>query len=96
MLDQSALSIIKSVVNENLDRSKYKVFVFGSRTQTKHRKFSDIDIGILGPKALPVLTLLQIKDGLSNSDIPYLVDVVDFSTVSENFKKIAMSKTISL
>ena len=96
MIDEATLSIVKSVTNKYLDGSQYKVFIYGSRTQPKHRKFSDIDIGILGSTTVPVSTLLQIKEDLSSSDIPYLTDIVDFSTVSEDFKKIAMSKIISV
>ena len=96
MLDQNTLSTVKLVMNKYVDDSKYKVFIFGSRVQPKHRKFSDLDIGIIGSTRLPISILLQIKEDLSNSDIPYLTDVVDFSTVSENFRREALSKIIPL
>jgi len=96
MLDQNTLSILKSVINKHLDDSKYRVFIFGSRTQPKHRKFCDLDVGIMGSTILPASTLLQIKEDLSNSDIPYLTDVVDFSTVSKDFREKALSSIISL
>lgn len=96
MLDQNTLSILKSVINKHLDDSKYRAFIFGSRTQSKHRKFCDLDIGIMGSTMLPTSTLLQIKEDLSNSDIPYLTDVVDFSTVSRGFREKALSSIISL
>lgn len=96
MLDQNSLSIVKSVINNHLSDSRYKAFIFGSRTQPKHRKFCDLDVGIMGSTALPASTLLQIKEDLSNSDIPYLTDVVDFSTVSKDFKEKALSSIISL
>lgn len=96
MIDKNTRTILKSVMNKHLDDSKYKVFVFGSRTQQKHRKFCDLDIGIMGSAVLPVSTLLQIKEDLTNSDIPYLCDVVDFGAVSADFRKKALSKIISI
>lgn len=94
MLDQNTLSVLKSVIHKHLDNSQYWAFIFGSRTQSKHRKFCDLDVGIMGSTKLPVSTLLQIKEDLSSSDIPYLTDVVDFSTVSEDFKLKALSNII--
>src|SRR3989338_5221447 len=96
MLDQNTLSILKSVINKHLDDSKYKAFIFGSRTQQTPRKFCDLDVGIMGSTALAASTLLQIKEELSNSDIPYLCDVVDFGAVSNDFREKALSKIISL
>lgn len=96
MVDRETLSVLKSVMNRYLDDSKYKAFIFGSRTQPRHRRFCDLDIGIMGSTALLSSTLLQIKEDLSRSDIPYLTDVVDFSTVSKDFRKIALLNTISL
>ncbi len=96
MIDQKTLSVIKSVIHKHLDDAKYKDIIFGSRTQPKHRKFCDLDVGIMGSTMLPVSTLLQIKEDLSNSDIPYLTDVVDFGTVSKDFREKALSNIILL
>ncbi len=96
MIDAQTTSIIRTIIKRNLPDSDYKIFVFGSRVQPLHRKFSDLDIGILGPSKISGETLVQIKTEIGDSDIPYLTDVVDFSTVHENFRKRALSNTISL
>ncbi|MEK9143138.1 MAG: nucleotidyltransferase domain-containing protein [Patescibacteria group bacterium] len=96
MLDQNTRSIIKSVIHNHLDDSKYRTFIFGSRAQPKHRKFCDVDVGIMGLTKLPASTLLQIKEDLTNSDIPYLTDVVDFGAVSADFREKALSRILSL
>ena len=96
MLDQNTRSILKSVIHKHLGDSKYKAFIFGSRTQPKHRKFCDVDVGIMSSGTLPAQTLLQIKEDLQNSDIPYVTDVVDFGSVPDTFKKIALSNIISI
>lgn len=96
MIDQNTLSIVRSVVGKHLKDPEYKAFIFGSRTLPEHREFCDVDIGILGPTALPASTLVRIQEDLSNSDLPYMTDVVDFSNVSPDFRKKALSRTIPL
>ena len=96
MIDQRSLAIVTAVVKKHVDTSRYKAFIFGSRTQSVHRNYCDIDVGVMGPAKLPASTLLQIKEDLHNSDIPYLTDVVDFSTVSEDFRQKALSHILSL
>lgn len=88
--------LLHQIVRKHLPDPAYRVFIFGSRAEGTNRKFSDVDIGILGPRPVPNQTLFKIEDELEESDIPYLVQVIDFATVEEKFKKIAMSATISL
>jgi predicted nucleotidyltransferase len=96
MDDKNTYPVLKSILNKYLPGPGYKYFIFGSRAMSKHRKFSDLDIGILGPSEIPGSILIQIEQDLSDSDIPYLTDVVDLSIVSESFKKKALSNTISI
>lgn len=96
MVGSDILVQLKSTLKKHLTDSRYKAFIFGSRVQDGHRKFSDLDIGIMGPSQVPASTLVQIQNDLSDSDIPYLTDVVDFSDVSDSFKTKALSNIISL
>lgn len=96
MIDDQSLAILTGVIKKHLDTSQYKAFLFGSRTQDVHRKYADIDIGVLGAKNVPVSTLLNMKEDLHNSDIPYLTDVVDFSRVSQEFREKALSHILAL
>jgi predicted nucleotidyltransferase len=95
MVDSNTISILKSVLEKHL-QSNCKSFIYGSRTHANHRKFSDLDIGILGPIKLSASTLVSIQSELSDSNIPYLVDVVDFSAVSNSFKNKALTNIINL
>lgn len=83
---------IRKILQKFIDFKKSKVFIFGSRAKGKARRFSDYDIGIIGQKPLDFNKIAIIKGELEESDLPYRVDVVDFSTVSKNFKNIALSK----
>lgn len=96
MVSSDTLAQLKSTLKKHLTGPKYKAFIFGSRASGKHRKFSDLDIGIMGPSKVPASTLIQIQNDLSNSNIPYLTDVVDFSSVTDSFKTKALSNIINL
>lgn len=96
MIDQRSLAILISAIHKYVDTTRYKAFVFGSRTGQNHRKYCDLDVGILGSSKVPVTALLQLEDELRNSDIPYRTDVVDFTTVSQDFREKALTRTIAL
>lgn len=86
------LSEMKIIIANYLDLQKYRLFLFGSRAQGANRKFSDYDIGILGPEKVPARALALISADLDDSTIPYRVDLVDFQNVSESFRRAAMKK----
>ena len=92
MAAKAAGKEIKKNLKKFFDFKKHNVFIFGSRARGKARKFSDYDIGVIGRKPLDLKKIALIKGELEESDLPYRVDVVDFSTVSKNFKNLALSK----
>jgi len=95
-LDDTIISIIRNIVRARLPDQSYKAFIFGSRATGKSRRYSDIDVGILGPEKVPGAHLTDIEQALDDSDIPYRTDVIDFTNVSDIFKQNAMRNVISL
>lgn len=86
---------IKAIIFKHISPREYKIFVYGSRATGRARKWSDWDIGVIGKKHLPPLAISAIEEELENSlDIPYNVDVVDFSQVSEEFKQVALQTIV--
>jgi type I restriction enzyme S subunit len=75
-----------------LNPKEYQVFIFGSRATGKSKKFSDFDIGIWGKKPIPSHLVALIEEALEDSDLPYKVDIVDFSLLPTKFRKVALSK----
>ena len=88
----AAEETIKEIIFRFLDPKEYKVFIFGSRITRKAEKYSDYDVGIIGKKSVPSVTKVLIEEALEKSDLPYRVDIVDFSLVSSGFRKVALSK----
>ena len=83
---------IRDIIFQFLSPEEYQIFIFGSRATGKAQKYSDYDIGISGKKSLSSKTKVLIEEILEESDLPYKVEIVDFSLVSPGFKKVALSK----
>ncbi|MGH8526438.1 MAG: restriction endonuclease subunit S, partial [Gammaproteobacteria bacterium] len=65
-----------------------EVWAFGSRAKWTARDTSDLDLCIVGDMPLGFKRLGQLRDAFSESSLPYKVDVVDWATTSESFRKI--------
>jgi uncharacterized protein len=69
-----------------------EVRAFGSRVSGRARKFSDLDLVLLGTDKLPPRRIENIKDAFSESDLPILVDVVDWHAVTDTFRAVIDQK----
>ena len=83
---------IKKIVFRHISPKEYKVFLYGSRVAGGARKWSDYDVGIWGKRPIPTMVKFEIEDELENSDLPVVVEVVDFCNVGEGFKQLAMQR----
>ena len=72
---------------ESFPQLKVQVYAFGSRIKGTARKNSDLDLVIKSEEPLKLEEFYDIKDAFSESDIPYRVDLSDWSLLSANFKK---------
>ena len=61
------------------------VWAFGSRTTGKARPYSDLDLGLEGPAALPLAREAELREAFEDSDLPFRVDVVDLVCVERSF-----------
>lgn len=67
---------------------QFDVWAFGSRAKWKANIHSDLDLCIISDKPLGFRTLGLLEEDFSESDLPWRVDVVDSSLISESFRKI--------
>ncbi|MBQ3691253.1 MAG: nucleotidyltransferase domain-containing protein [Bacteroidales bacterium] len=58
-----------------------KVILYGSRAKGNYKKFSDVDITLLG-KEIGVSDLFKLQDLLYESDLPYMYDVSLFKSLT--------------
>jgi type I restriction enzyme S subunit len=67
--------IIREILRRHVpDR---EVWAFGSRANQTAKKFSDLDLAILGDQPLTLSTLAELADDFSESDLPFKVDILD-------------------
>ena len=65
-----------------------QVLVFGSRAQGKAKPFSDLDLAIMGLKPLTLAESSALQSAFSASDLPFKVDLVDWASVSDEFRRV--------
>lgn len=87
---------VKEMVLSYLKDEDVCIVLFGSRARGDSRSGSDMDIGIAPRNNKPLqkgkLTLL--REALENSNIPYKVEIVELSEVSETFRVQAMKDAV--
>lgn len=86
-------AIIKEKIFSILNKKEFTIFLFWSRVTWNYKKNSDYDIWILQKNKNNILKYsdyLNLKIKLD--DLPYLIDLVDFNNVSEEFKTLALKK----
>jgi len=64
------------------------VWAFGSRAKWKAKPYSDLDLAVITDKPLSLAISAGLADDFSESDLPWKVDVVDWATTSDSFRKI--------
>ena len=78
--------IVRDILNKHVpDR---EVWAFGSRAKWRAKPYSDLDLAVIGEQALSLAVLAALSDDFAESDLPYRVDIVDWATTKENFRKI--------
>ena len=88
------LKIVREILRRHLpDR---EVRVFGSRVTGRARTFSDLDLAIMGEAPLPPGVTAALAEAFSESDLPFKVDLVEWATISSQFRQIIAEKYLPL
>ncbi|OGT49044.1 MAG: DNA polymerase beta subunit [Gammaproteobacteria bacterium RIFCSPHIGHO2_12_FULL_38_11] len=85
-LEKPYLKLLNSILKKHIP--DYTVWIFGSRATEHIKPYSDIDLAIMTQRPLSVSTMSELTNALSESDLPYKVDLVDWSRIDDSFKKI--------
>ena len=85
------IDIVKSIVLKHVPQEEFAVFLFGSRPVGNDKALSDIDVGILGKRPLPVIIKGDLESDLDESIVPFKIDLIDFYQIDEVFKNEALS-----
>lgn len=88
-LEPRYLDDLRDIVGRHIDTAVWRPVIFGSRASGKAARFSDIDLGFIGKRPLPLSLQARLSEALEDSDIPYIVDIVDLAAASPDFRQLA-------
>jgi type I restriction enzyme S subunit len=92
--DPADLDYVKDVLRRLVpDRD---VLVFGSRATGRARRFSDLDLAIMGDQPLPAGIEADLWEAFDESDLPFKVDVLEWATTTESFRKIVLRHAVPI
>lgn len=72
--------IVQRILQEHVP--DLEVWAFGSRAKGSAKEFSDLDLAIITDEPLPIDTSAALNKSFSDSDLPWKVEVADWSSVS--------------
>jgi uncharacterized protein len=87
------LALVRHILAQQVPQ--HTAWAFGSRVKGTARAFSDLDIGLEGDQALGFEQRANLKLAFSESNLPFMVDVVDLTSCSRDFAQaIANERTL--
>jgi uncharacterized protein len=94
MIDLSAeqLEEVKTILKREIPN--YVVWCFGSRVDGSAKEFSDLDLVIVEKEIIDWRLIEKLKDAFSSSDLSFQVDVLDWQSISDEFRSIIKKKYV--
>ena len=74
-----------AIVNDILKKHEVNAYVFGSRAKNTAKTLSDLDLCL--KNNYDKSTVRKLQDAFEESDLPFKVDVVIWSDISESFQR---------
>ena len=86
ILSSKQFKIVKDILQSNLPVAA-NVWVFGSRAKGNVKPYSDLDLAIDMHQPITIDIHAKLADAFDESDLPFKVDIVDWQSINESFKK---------
>ena len=85
---------LKDAVVGFLSKENVRIFLFGSRARGDNAVVSDVDIGVVPGEGFRKEKLALLREFIENLNVPYKVEIIDFSEVSKQFRIEALKDTV--
>lgn len=85
-IEEKYLAEIRWILSEQAPDCEVRAF--GSRIEGNAEKYSDLDLVLVGNEKLSWRKIESLKDAFAASDLPMIVDVIDWYTLSDEFKAV--------
>ncbi len=83
-LDQKHLQILLKIFNSYCPRAE--IWAYGSRIKNEAHEASDLDLVVKNFND-ENKNIYELKELINNSDIPIIVDLLDFNNIPESFQR---------
>lgn len=85
-LPSDQLELVKRILAERVPLCEVRVF--GSRIQQAAKKWSDLDLAVVGPEKLERDVFYSLEEAFEESELPVQVDVLDWHAISSAFQAV--------
>ncbi len=85
-LSPNQLKTVRQILAEHVPACEVRAF--GSRVTQSAKKYSDLDLAVVGDAAVDWHTLARLKEAFEGSDLPIQVDVLDWQEISQSFREV--------
>lgn len=75
----------REIINNIINEYPYEFYAYGSRVKGDFTKGSDLDILIKSDNQIPIKIIEELKLKFNESRIPYIVNIVIFNDISDDF-----------
>lgn len=87
-------AIVRDILRQHVPA--YPVWAFGSRVRGTARRYSDLDLAVITDAPLSLHRLAALKEAFGESDLPWTVDVVDWASTAEGFRRVIERERVVL
>lgn len=91
-LDAKQIETVRRILKKHLPTRK--IVAFGSRVKGDFKPHSDLDLCIMGDEGLSFQDLAYLREDFSDSDLPFRVDIVEWTTISPEFQQIILDESV--
>jgi predicted nucleotidyltransferase len=86
--------IVRDILRKHVP--DHEVWAFGSRAKRTAWTYSDLDLAIITEQKLPFAVHGAMAEDFSESDLPFRVDILDWTTTLDNFRHIVENDKVVL
>jgi predicted nucleotidyltransferase len=82
------LDFLRTKLIEPLEGQGARVFLFGSRSTGRFKKFSDVDLFYVTPKEMKIPShfIYSLLAEIEESDFPYKIDLANYDDLALSYK----------
>ena len=93
-LDPADLAFVRAVLRRYLPGRRVRAF--GSRVAGTAKRFSDLDLAIMGDRPVPDATIAALAEAFDDSALPFKVDLLDWARTGAEFRAIVAAESEAL